>query len=221
MKGLLIKDFMLLKNQKSFFIVILVMAVCFSGTGMDSSFLVSYLTFMFSLFTVSLISYDEYENGYSYLFTLPVSRKDYVREKYCFGGILSLGSWCVGILLTLVSESLLHLPKTMEWTQWWITSAVCLCVSWIFLAIMIPIRLKFEGEKGRLALPIMAGAIFCAVFLISKLDKSMQLQLVEGIVSRLNHMGSTAITVTILCVTVVFLMISYQISLAVLKKREF
>lgn len=221
MKGLLIKDFMLLKNQKSFFIVILVMAVCFSGTGMDSSFLVSYLTFMFSLFTVSLISYDEYENGYSYLFTLPVSRKDYVREKYCFGGILSLGSWCVGILLTLVSESLLHLPKTMEWTQWWITSAVCLCVSWIFLAIMIPIRLKFEGEKGRLALPIMAGAIFCAVFLISKLDKSMQLQLVEGIVSRLNHMGSTAIAVTILCVTVVFLMISYQISLAVLKKREF
>ena len=221
MKGLLIKDFMLLKNQKSFFIVILVMAVCFSGTGMDSSFLVSYLTFMFSLFTVSLISYDEYENGYSYLFTLPVSRKDYVREKYCFGGILSLGSWCVGVLLTIVSQLLLHASETMEWTQWWITTAVCLCVSWLFLAIMLPIRLKFEGEKGRLVLPIMAGAIFCGVFLISKVDKFLQFQLLDGIVSKLNHMGSTAIAVTVLCVTVVFLVISYQISLAVLKKREF
>ena len=221
MKGLLIKDFMLLKNQKSFFIVILVMAVCFSGTGMDSSFLVSYLTFMFSLFTVSLISYDEYENGYSYLFTLPVSREDYVREKYCFGGILSLGSWCVGVLLTIVSQLLLHASVTMEWTQWWITTAVCLCVSWLFLAIMLPIRLKFEGEKGRLALPIMAGAIFCGVFLISKVDKFLQFQLLDGIVNKLNHMGSTAIAVTVLCVTVVFLVISYQISLAVLKKREF
>ena len=67
----------------------------------------------------------------------------------------------------------------------------------------------------------MAGAIFCGVFLISKVDKFLQFQLLDGIVSKLNHMGSTAIAVTVLCVTVVFLVISYQISLAVLKKREF
>ena len=221
MKGLLIKDFMLLKNQKSFFIIILIMSVWFAATGMNSVFLVSYLTFVFTIFTISLISYDEYENGYSYLFTLPIWRKEYVREKYCFGGILCLSSWCLGILLAIVPQMFRHSAVDTGSAEWWISVAVCFCVSLIALSVMLPVRLKFEGEKGRLVLPIMAGVIFACIFLISKVGDSLHTDFIDGIVSKLNHMGSTAIAVTILCVTVVFLVISYQISLAVLKKREF
>ncbi len=221
MKGLLIKDFMLLKNQKSFFIIFLVMSVWFAATGMNSVFLVSYLTFMFTIFTISLISYDEYENGYSYLFTLPIRRKEYVREKYCFGVGLCLCSWCLGILLAIVPQMFRHSAADMESAEWWISVAVCFCVSLIALSVMLPVRLKFEGEKGRLVLPIMAGVIFACIFLISKVGDSLHTDFIDGIVSKLNHMGSTAIAVTVLCVTVVFVVISYQISLAVLKKREF
>ena len=47
---------------------------------------VGYVTFIFTLFTVSTISYDEYDNGYPFLFTLPITRRQYVNEKYvvCF-----------------------------------------------------------------------------------------------------------------------------------------
>lgn len=221
MKGLMIKDLMLMKNQKSFFIIIIVMAVCFSGTDMTSVFMVSYLTFLFTIFTVSLISYDEYENGYSYLFTLPIRRKEYVREKYCLGGILCFSSWCLGILLAIVPQMFRRSAVEMESAEWWISAAICLCVSLIFLSVMLPVRLKFEGEKGRLVLPIMAGAIFACIFLISKVGKSLHMNFFDSIVSKLMHMGNAAIAVTSLCVTVAFLVISYRISLAVLNKREF
>ena len=89
MKGLLIKDFQLLKNQKSFFVVFIAMAVIFLVTDMMSQdFLVSYVSFLSIIMMVSSMTYDEFNNGLSYLMTLPTTRKKYVQEKYVFGFIL-------------------------------------------------------------------------------------------------------------------------------------
>ena len=49
-----------------------------------STFLMPYITMMVALFTISTISMDEQNNGYAYLFALPFSRKEYVKEKYCY-----------------------------------------------------------------------------------------------------------------------------------------
>lgn len=85
MKGLLIKDFKLLKGQKQFLAAVLVVTIVFMTTNTSLSFIISYITVMMGMITLTTISYDEYENGMGYLFTLPVSRKGYVREKYLFG----------------------------------------------------------------------------------------------------------------------------------------
>ena len=71
MKGMLIKDFMLLKNQKQFFVTILVFAFVFFGIYDDTTFAFTYIVVLCTLFTISTISYDEYDNGMSFLFTLP------------------------------------------------------------------------------------------------------------------------------------------------------
>ena len=90
MKGLLIKDFQLMKNQGKILIAIFVVIAAFGiiADG-NSSFLTAYITIFLALFTTSTISYDEYDSGYLFLFTLPVSRRGYVTEKYVFG-ILSV-----------------------------------------------------------------------------------------------------------------------------------
>ena len=101
MKGLLIKDFRLLKNQKNFFILVFVMAVFLTITGGDESspatFVLPYVGFVCSFFVLSTISYDEYDNGNAFLFTLPFDRKIYALEKYIFG-IVTGGA---GLLLIL------------------------------------------------------------------------------------------------------------------------
>ena len=89
MKGLLIKDFKLMKNQKQFFLMILFFCIFFVVINGNPAFMISYLMVMCSFFTLSTISYDDFDHGMGYLFTLPVTRKIYVTEKYVFGLLTS------------------------------------------------------------------------------------------------------------------------------------
>ena len=61
----------------------------------ESTFVVSYFTMIASMFVLSTISYDEYDNGYAFLFSMPFSRTSYVKEKYVFS-ILVGGGGTVG-----------------------------------------------------------------------------------------------------------------------------
>ena len=84
MKGLLIKDYKLMLGQKSFLGMAALMAVLYLIIYKDPIVAVVFITVMCTMFTVSTLSYDEYENGMAYLFTLPISRNTYVLEKYAF-----------------------------------------------------------------------------------------------------------------------------------------
>ena len=84
MKGLLIKDYKLMLGQKSFLGMAALMAVLYLIIYKDPIVAVVFITVMCTMFTVSTLSYDEYENGMAYLFTLPISRNIYVLEKYAF-----------------------------------------------------------------------------------------------------------------------------------------
>ena len=104
MKGLLIKDFKLLQGQKNFFITIIAIAGIMAIFMEDASFIIGYMTFVGSLFTLSTISYDEFDNGNAFLFSLPITRKDYILEKYGFGLIVGGISWLFAIIVTVVVE---------------------------------------------------------------------------------------------------------------------
>lgn len=83
MKGLLIKDLKIILSNKSMFLVILVIMgmVAFTDVAI-SAFVTSYISILFTTLVVTTISYDDYDRCISFLMTLPVSRKDYVRGKY-------------------------------------------------------------------------------------------------------------------------------------------
>ena len=61
MKGLLIKDFKLMKNQKNFFFIMIFIAAAMLFAEFESTFVVSYFTMIASMFVLSTISYDEYD----------------------------------------------------------------------------------------------------------------------------------------------------------------
>ena len=83
MKGLLVKDFKLMKGQKNFFLIIAAIAASTAFFSDDTSFFMGFLPFILSMFALSTISYDEFDNGNAFLFTLPISRTGYTIEKYC------------------------------------------------------------------------------------------------------------------------------------------
>ena len=91
MKGLLIKDIRLMKNMRNSIIMILLIAVSMGAYMKDVSFIITYLALIGASFTTSTMSYDEFDNGYTFLLSLPVTRKGYVLEKYAFGLLLGGG----------------------------------------------------------------------------------------------------------------------------------
>ena len=105
MKGLLIKDFKLLKGQKNFFMAITAISIIMIIVSPGTSFPIGFLGFVGALFSLSSISYDEFDNGNAFLFSLPITRKDYVLEKYIFGLISGIMSLLLG---TVISFCLLY-----------------------------------------------------------------------------------------------------------------
>ena len=153
MKGLLIKDLKLMKNNgKNLLLVFLIIGTMMGIMTKELYAAVGYVTFIFTLFTVSTISYDEYDNGYPFLFTLPITRRQYVNEKYVFVLIMTAISFLVGIISVVVQFFLLTPKESL--TELILMYGVYTITVLILNDIMIPLKLRFESEKGRLVIPI-------------------------------------------------------------------
>ena len=83
MFGLIEKDLRLTLVRKQTLFIFLAMALIM-GQSMEGEFLVGYLTMFAVLVAIGTTSYDEFDNGFAFLMTLPFDRKTYVREKYLF-----------------------------------------------------------------------------------------------------------------------------------------
>ena len=115
MKGLLIKDFRLLKGQVYFLLIVTGCVIVFMINGSEA-FGVAYVCSMVALLSLTTVSYDEYENGSAFLFTLPITKKDYVKEKYLFAGILLL----IGLIVSKIMWYITAVIKTgnIAWDDW-------------------------------------------------------------------------------------------------------
>lgn len=218
MKALMIKDLKLLKGQKPLLGMMGVLMVIFVITGRHPGFLISYMTIMGAIFAVSTISYDEYNNGLTYLFTLPVSRRKYVREKYLFSIMMS-AAVAVGCLIITYAASLIRADR-LEMEELVISGAAALGVGIFMVSVVLPIELKLGAEKSRAAMAVVGGVIFAVVYsgiwVMKRFGKSA-----EKLLVRLSSMpiAMTAGIIAVCCL--VLLVVSMKISVYVLEKREF
>lgn len=218
MKGLLIKDFKLLKNQKQFFIVIGLITLMFMATNDNPYFTITYATMMFSMFTMSTISYDEYDNGAAYLFSLPISRKGYVGEKYVFGVLTSLLAWLIVTVLNFVFVIVRKLE--IEPQELGVVSVVALVVAGMVLAISIPLQLKFGAEKSRMAFFAVFALAFVVAFIFVKVMERTSVNF-TAILETLDQASFGSMTAILLLIGAVMLGISALISMRVMDRKEF
>lgn len=218
MKGLLIKDFKLLKNQKQFFVVIGLITLMFMATNDSPYFTITYATMMFSMFTMSTISYDEYDNGAAYLFSLPISRKGYVGEKYLFGVLTSFLAWLIVTALDFVFVMIRKLE--IEPQELGVVSVVALVVAGMILAISIPLQLKFGAEKSRMAFFAVFALAFVVAFVFIKVMEKTSVNF-TAILEKLDQASFGSMTVILLLVWALMLGISALVSLRVMERKEF
>lgn len=157
MRGLFEKDLrMLFQNKKFLSTYFLVMLVTFMVN--DASFLVFFCSFFGLMIASSSIGYDEYDNGYPFLFTLPITRKEYVREKYVLTFVLVLLFWGFGMLLSMIKMFID--PLTFSYQQLFV-AGIYLAYAIFLMFLILPVYLKYGGEKGRIVIILVVLLCLC------------------------------------------------------------
>lgn len=218
MLGLLVKDLKLLKNQKSFFLILIGFSFFFLYINNDADFVVGYVTFLSCLFVVSSISYDEFNNCNAFLLTLPVTRKEYTLEKYGFGILVGTIAWLFATAITIVySYFYISDFQLMEWLG---TCVIMLFVAFIFMSVVIPVQLKFGQTKGNIAMVICIAGIAAVGFVGVKISEWLGID-IFGIINSLSTIGTAGIVMIIIVIVGICFCFSYSISLQIMNKKEF
>ena len=217
MTGLLIKDFRLLKVQKNFFALITFILFGQILFAENNFFAISFASLTFSLLSISTVSYDEFDNGNPFLFSLPVTRKGYVLEKYCFGLILGGSAWFVSTLLVVIVQ----LTKgAASLSDLLLPPLAFLPLVLFFLAVMLPIQLKFGSEKGRIVLIGVIGLIFLLGVLAVKAAEALHIDL-AFLFNSLSSLSMSTLILGAIAVMLLLLLLSLKISMAVMNRKEF
>lgn len=218
MKGLLIKDFKLMKNMRTSMVIILLSALgmCFYVSD-NLSFIVAYIAFVGSSFTSSTISYDEFENGDAFLFSLPVSRKDYVVEKYLLSLLMCGGGWLLGAVFSTGAQVIMNGLNPMDGIM---PALALLPVTTGFSVFTLPLRLKFEGEKSRISTIIVMGGLFLIIGTGAKAAEMLGIDL--GALGEKMPMMSAGMGITVfLGISIALLLLSCRISIKIMEHKEF
>lgn len=218
MKGLFIKDFGLMKGQKPFFAAVLLMTAMFMVVYESFSFVIPYITIMIGMLTLTTISYDDFENGLGYLFTLPVSRREYVGEKYLFSIVTTLPGLILVSAGSLVVSRIRGVDFTMEECVLSVISSFLMVT--VMLAIFIPLQLKFGVDKSRVAMMMVFGGGALALYAGAKICDVLGINWMAAIDVAAKMEPAVVLTgIAVICAVV--LVISYLFSLRFIEKREF
>lgn len=217
-KGFLIKDLRLMKNIKQFFLIMLIICIIQMIYNSNNIFCVYFITAMCSSSILSTLSYDTYENSITYLFTLPVSRKDYVRGKYILIFIVSILPWILTTMLSLLSMFIKGTP--IDIVEYFIGTVIALPTTWLLAALEIPVQLKFGPEMNRIAILIAIGGIGVIVWLSNHIGNVMGIE-ASDIINMLSGLNVYILAAFGIVLVVVFLYLSYRISIKIIEKKQY
>lgn len=211
MKGLLIKDYKLTSRGDSIFNMIFIAIVygALAVADVDSYSGYTGICFLAVLWSVGIRNYDVCDNGLAYLLTMPVTRREYVREAYLF----SLCSACVEMLIYCLLDRTIRaiLPLDNDYASfvffggimWNLFKSILLMI-----AFLTPFYLFFGAKKRNLYVLIVVGIVFMLVIFY----ESMPLY---GVITKgENLLMEFPVTLTLLAV-------SYLLSVRIMERKDF
>lgn len=221
MKGLLIKDVkMIMKNRATLLCMIAIVSILMMVTETGNSFLIGYVVMLCTMFVITTIGQDDYNNTISFLMTLPVTRRSYVGEKYLLMFLCALTGLILGAGGCVLRSSRLD-------GVFFAQAAAVFMVLMIFQLIMVPLQLKFGGEKSRIVLFLMFAALSGSIIAVEKLTERASFSR-TGAAQVLNRvltwiLSQSAVTLAALGTALVLLCtaISMAVSTRIMNRREF
>ena len=216
MKGLIIKDLCVIKNQMKTLLLVLAFFIIFSIINEDATFILFLVPFYMIMILITTFNYDEFNKWDSYCNSLPLSRKEIVKSKYILFNATSLIVLIVGILSSLI------IPNFIENTTFESLFASIIGVAFgicLVISLLIPFYYKFGSSKGRIMLFLCIVILALLIGMITSLDIFNNKELMN-LLNSLNNLSLGMITLLLIILTSIVMSISYYISVRIYKNKE-
>ncbi|MBQ2934761.1 MAG: ABC-2 transporter permease [Lachnospiraceae bacterium] len=212
MIGLLIKDIKLMKNQIVFFLITIVCGlILIPKQPLIGAWL---LTFVIANFAIGSMTYDDFDNGNAFLFTLPFTRKQYANEKYLFS--LAMGSlvWILLFLYNVIYQAIVN--KRVDIYEVLFLESVVIIFTLLMLSVMFPIQFKYGGEKGRIANIAIIGVGLIIIFTVGNIVS------IDSVTMKITEMmNELSISVLFILIAVAAYFVSMLFSQKIISQKEF
>lgn len=209
MKGLLLKEFLMLKKGAA---TLLIFLGCFGLIGPSGN---PTMLLMIPLFSAILlyghINYDEQSKWQQYSIALPYGRKMIVSAKYA---AMAIGAVVSTVLVVLLHGVTVAIGKAEFSLKDLVGHLVLsLAIGIIYPTFFLPLAYKFNSEKGRTIMLFLNGASGAiAVFLLSAIEAT-------GILAKLSNYTNILPYIAVAAVLVLFAL-SWIISVKIYEKRD-
>ena len=216
MKGLIIKDLCVLKNQMKTLLLVLAFFVIFSIINEDATFILFLIPFYMIMILITTFNYDEFNKWDSYCNSLPLSRKEIVKSKYILFNATSLIVLILGIIASFI------IPNFIENTTFESIYASIIGVAFgicLVISLLIPFYYKFGSSKGRIMLFLCIVILALLIGMITSLDIFNNKELMN-LLNSLNNLSLGMFTLLLIIVTFIIMSISYYISVRIYKNKE-
>ncbi len=207
MKGLLLKDWYMMKKYCRYYLFVSIGFIILSMMSSGNMFFVFYPCLLCGMIPVNLLGYDERSRWTEYFGTLPYTKTQIVSAKYLIGLFTQIAM----LIVTGIAQALrMSINNTFQLKEYVVLMMLLLIIASITSSICLPFMFKWGVEKGRIAYYFMIG-IVCAGSIISSslLFKEMQTEI------KLNGI------LPIIClVGIGIYALSWYLSIVFYKKRE-
>ena len=211
MKGLLLKDFCILKKQMKIVAVLVVFYAIWAIVSKTPSMMGVMIILLSIMLPITSMSYDEAGQWYRYAFSLPISRRALVLSKYVLGFLVALGGLVVSAIGNLVVLFLTNWENSLES---WLIIVGFLEIGMIFLSIIIPVLFQFGVEKGRFLVVVIAVVPSLLIAMLGSLLKTSGVPMPSGDVLQAIFYSSPLFTLAVF-------LVSFRISVGICRKKEY
>ena len=217
MKGLFIKDMRLIMTMRQQLIIFLAVCALIAFTA-EGSFVVGYTSALLGILGLSTLGFDEHENGFPFLFSLPVDAKSYVNEKYLLCILLDVAGLMFGTVLfflaCLTRGRMAMFQEDIVYVVFYLPATLLLILS------ILPVQMIFGREKSRIITFILYGVLFGLSAVLAKiigpLDKVKSPQnLPEWMTNPFVISAALCALVLVVCVAL------YCVCLKAMRNKEF
>lgn len=211
MTGLILKDLLNLRKYMKQLGLILILYIFLSINFKSPNYIIYMMILLTSMMIVTSMAYDESTKWDKYALTMPITKEDLVKSKYVLLVLLALSGGIISIIFGFIISKFIGVTNYKELL---LTSGGVALASLFLFSILLPIIFKLGTEKARIFMMLIFAIPAILVTGLSSFLKDLSIPMPTE--EQIKYLGYVSPIIVL-----IFFVISYQISVYILNKKDF